>query len=70
MKQLWHDYMVNSKEWQKNSDGWVTAMTKSKESKEEYQEYLEITEDPVPYRDWLVTIKLSKVEKSGSDYDL
>jgi hypothetical protein len=28
-------------------------MTKSKEHKEKYQEYLKITENPVPYRDWL-----------------
>ena len=47
----------NSKRWQDNSDGWVTAMTKSKENKEEYQEYLKITENPVPYRDWLREIK-------------
>ena len=57
MKQLWHDYMVNSKEWQKNSDGWVTAMTKSKDNKEEYKKYLNTTENPVPYRDWLREIK-------------
>ena len=45
----------NSKRWQDNSDGWVTAMTKSKEHKEEYQEYLKITENPVHHRyiDWL-----------------
>ena len=54
MKQLWHDYMMsNSKEWEDSSTGWVDTMTKSKESKEEYKKYLEITENPVPYRDWL-----------------
>ena len=47
----------NSKRWQDNSDGWVTAMTKSKENKEEYQEYLKVTENPVHYRDWLRDIK-------------
>tara|TARA_S200000501_G_C20862004_1_gene760235 strand:- start:3042 stop:3203 length:162 start_codon:yes stop_codon:yes gene_type:complete len=47
----------NSKRWQDNSDGWVSAMTKSKEDKEEYQEYLLVTENPVPYRDWLRDIK-------------
>lgn len=57
MKQLWHDYMGNSKEWQDSSTGWVDTMTKSKESKEEYKKYLELTENPVPYRDWLRDIK-------------
>ncbi len=58
MKQLWHDYMMsNSKEWEDSSTGWVDTMTKSKESKEEYKKYLEITENPVPYRDWLRDIK-------------
>ena len=58
MKQLWHDYMIrNSKEWEDSSTGWVDTMTKSKESKEEYKKYLEITENPVPYRDWLRDIK-------------
>jgi hypothetical protein len=49
----------NSKRWQDNSDGWVTAMTKSKENKEEYQEYLKITENPVHHRyiDWLREVK-------------
>ena len=60
MKQIWHDYMGNSKEWQNSSSEWVSTMTKSKESKEEYQKYLEITEDPVPYRDWLREIKLEQ----------
>ena len=32
--------MTNSKRWQNNSDGWVTAMTKSKDNKQLYQEYL------------------------------
>ena len=40
MKQLWHDYMNNSKRWENNSDGWVKSMTESKESKEKYQEYV------------------------------
>ena len=58
MKQLWHDYMMsNSKEWEDSSTGWVDTMTKSKESKEEYKKYLKITENPVPYRDWLRDIK-------------
>ena len=43
----------NSKRWQESSTGWVDTMTKSKENKEEYQEYLLVTENPVPYRDWL-----------------
>ena len=43
----------NSKRWQDSSDGWVTTMNKSKEHKEEYKKYFEITENPVPYRDWL-----------------
>jgi|TARA_B100000768_G_scaffold169936_1_gene175886 hypothetical protein len=50
-------YFTNSKQWQKNSDGWVTAMTKSKDNKEEYKKYLNTTENPVPYRDWLREIK-------------
>ena len=49
--------MSNSKEWEDSSTGWVDTMTKSKESKEEYKKYLEITENPVPYRDWLRDIK-------------
>ena len=57
MKQLWHDYMGNSKRWQDSSSGWVDALTKSKENKEEYQEYVLVTENPVPYRDWLREIK-------------
>ena len=58
MKQLWHDYMMgNSKEWQDSSTGWVDTMTKSKESKEVDKKYLELTENPVPYRDWLRDIK-------------
>ena len=49
--------MINSKEWQDSSTGWVDTMTKSKESKEEYKKYLETTDNPVPYRDWLRDIK-------------
>lgn len=45
--------MGNSKEWQDSSTGWVNTMTKSKENKEEYKKYLEVTKDPIPYRDWL-----------------
>tara|TARA_X000000368_G_C23041294_1_gene717038 strand:+ start:2330 stop:2479 length:150 start_codon:yes stop_codon:yes gene_type:complete len=45
--------MENSKQWQDNSDGWVTTMNKSKEQKEEYKKYLNETENPIPYRDWL-----------------
>ena len=57
MKQLWHDYMGNSKRWQDSSSGWVNTMTKSKENKEEYKKYLSTTDNPVPYRDWLREIK-------------
>ena len=57
MKQLWHDYIGNSKRWQDSSSGWVNTMTESKENKEEYKKYLEVTENPVPYRDWLREIK-------------
>lgn len=53
MKQLWNDYMVNSKRWQDNSDGWVKAMTESKENKEKYQEYVKKTRDPMTYIEWL-----------------
>tara|TARA_Y100000592_G_scaffold84186_1_gene134789 strand:- start:578 stop:757 length:180 start_codon:yes stop_codon:yes gene_type:complete len=53
MKQLWNDYMVNSKRWQDNSDGWVKSMTESKESKEKYQEYVSKTKDPMTYVEWL-----------------
>ena len=53
MKQLWHDYMINSKRWQESSSGWVDTMTKSKENKAEYEKYFKLTENPVPYRDWL-----------------
>ena len=46
--------MTNSKRWQENSGGWVTAMTKSKDNKQLYQEYLEsVKTDPLMYRDWL-----------------
>jgi len=47
--------MENSKTWQENSDGWVTAMNKSKDSKELYREYLSNTkaQQPLAYRDWL-----------------
>lgn len=56
MKELWHDYMIgNDKRWQNNSDGWVTAMNKSKEEKALYREYLNKTKakTPLAYRDWL-----------------
>ncbi len=53
MKQLWHDYMNNSKRWENNSDGWVKSMTESKESKEKYQEYVSKTKDPMTYVQWL-----------------
>ena len=39
--------MSNSKEWQDSSDGWVKAMTESKEYKEKYQKYLERTDKPL-----------------------
>ena len=32
--------MENSKQWQDNSDGWVTTMNKSKEMKEKYDVYM------------------------------
>ena len=32
--------MENSKQWQDNSDGWVTAMNASKEMKEKYNIYM------------------------------
>ena len=47
---------INSKEWLKNSDGWVTTMNKSKEDKEKYQKYLiqeKIKGEDLSYRDWL-----------------
>lgn len=65
MKQLWNDYMMNLKRWQDSSDGWVSTMTKSKESKEEYQKYLTTTEKPVSYRDWLREINFNN--KEGKD---
>ena len=47
--------MTNSKRWQDNSDGWVTAMNKSKDLKQLYKEYLKTlkSEEPLAYRDWL-----------------
>ena len=53
MKQLWHDYMNNSKRWENNSDEWVKTMTESKENKEKYQEYVSKTKDPMTYVQWL-----------------
>ena len=38
MKQLWHDYMNNSKRWEKNSDEWVKAMHESRRKKERKRE--------------------------------
>jgi|TARA_B100001094_G_scaffold83609_1_gene79952 hypothetical protein len=45
----------NSKRWQDNSDGWIAAMTKSKDNKQLYQEYLKSTKDAdcLMYRYWL-----------------
>ena len=43
----------NSKRWQDNSDGWVKAMTESKENKEKYQEYVSKTKEPLTYIEWL-----------------
>ena len=34
MKELWHDYMINSERWQDASDGWVKSMHESREMKE------------------------------------
>ena len=53
MKQLWHDYMNNSKRWENNSDEWVKTMTESKENKEKYQEYVSKTKEPLTYIEWL-----------------
>ena len=56
MKQLWHDYMGNSKRWQDSCSGWVNTMTKSKENKELYQNYVAECmgkKEPVSYREWL-----------------
>jgi len=53
MKQLWHDYMNNSKRWENNSDEWVKTMTESKENKEKYQEYVSKTKDPMTYVQWI-----------------
>lgn len=46
----------NSKRWQDNSDGWVTAMNKSKDNKQLYRDYLKTMPDglePLSYRTWL-----------------
>ena len=43
----------NTKQWQDISDGWVKAMTESKENKELYQKYISKTDNPIPYREWL-----------------
>ena len=43
----------NTKEWQESTDGWVSAMNKSKESKEQYQLYATRTEKPITYIEWL-----------------
>ena len=61
MKQLWHDYMGNSKEWQDSSDEWVKTMTESKENKEEYKKYLTTTEEPLTYIRWLKEIKSNDI---------
>lgn len=47
--------MNNSKRWQDNSDGWVTAMNKSKDMKQLYREYLKTIkhDQPLSYRAWL-----------------
>jgi hypothetical protein len=47
--------VTNSKRWQDNSDGWVTAMNKSKDNKQLYTEYLKTikTVQPISYRAWL-----------------
>ena len=58
------DKMSNSKEWQDSSDGWVKAMTESKEYKEKYQKYLERTDKPLSYRDWL-----RKYKDEGPKYE-
>lgn len=50
--------MENSKQWQDNSDGWVTAMNKSKDMKQLYQSYLKTIkhDQPLSYRAWLKQI--------------
>tara|TARA_B110000444_G_scaffold218827_1_gene218602 strand:+ start:688 stop:852 length:165 start_codon:yes stop_codon:yes gene_type:complete len=50
--------MENSKQWQDNSDGWVTTMNKSKEMKEKYDVYMKeelkkSTGTIMSYRKWL-----------------
>ena len=50
--------MENSKQWQDNSDGWVTAMNASKEMKEKYviymkKESLKSRSKIMSYRKWL-----------------
>ena len=57
MKQLWHDYMYNSKRWQDSSDGWVKSMIESKENKKEYKKYIEKTVEPLTYIKWLKEVK-------------
>ena len=51
--------MVNSKRWQENSDGWVKAMTKSKEQKEQ-MERLDAYE---------IKITLTQDRKEGDPFD-
>jgi hypothetical protein len=50
--------MSNSDTWQDNSDGWVTAMNKSKDMKQLYQSYLKTIkhDQPLSYRAWLKQI--------------
>tara|TARA_R100001443_G_scaffold32216_2_gene46338 strand:- start:729 stop:893 length:165 start_codon:yes stop_codon:yes gene_type:complete len=45
--------VINSKRWQANSDGWVKAMTESKEIKEKYQEYVIKTKNPMTLVEWI-----------------
>lgn len=53
---------INSKQWQDNSDGWVTAMNESKEMKEKYDIYMKNQMEKsegeiVSYRKWLREIR-------------
>lgn len=50
----------NSKRWQDNSDGWVTAMNKSKDNKQLYRDYLKTMPadlETLSYRAWLRALK-------------
>ena len=52
----------NSKRWQDNSDGWVTAMTKSKEKKESTR----ILECDHPIEEWC---EVCQYDEKGDRYE-